>query len=219
MAKPNVSFSFGSFAPAEKKDDVPADKPAVSFSFGSLAAEEKKDVDKPADKPAVNFSFGNVTPAASKSTEEIEKKKEGLENGKPAASSSSETVLSTEESSSTSGSASSSSTNAAVDNNKASSSSSSNDKAKAERKYLAHVKTLNKSVLAWIQKHVEDRPTCILTPVFEDYEKHLKRIEERFGVVPSDNEDSEPETASSANEKPDMASEVHGVCDSVYTKI
>ena len=35
---------------------------------------------------------------------------------------------------------------------------------KMERKYLAHVKTLNKSVLAWIQKHVVDWPTCILTP-------------------------------------------------------
>ena len=64
---------------------------------------------------------------------------------------------------------------------------------------MAHVKTLNKSVLAWIQKHVEDKPTCILTPVFEDYEKHLKKIEERFGVLPSDNEDSEPESGNMAS--------------------
>ena len=53
--------------------------------------------------------------------------------------------------------------------------------------------------MAWIQKHVDDKPTCILTPVFEDYEKHLKRIEERFGVVPSDNEDSESETGNNGN--------------------
>jgi hypothetical protein len=50
-------------------------------------------------------------------------------------------------------------------------------KAEKEHKYLAYVKTLNKSVIAWIQKHVEDKPACILTPVFDDYEKVGSRID------------------------------------------
>jgi len=201
-SKPNVSFSFGSLAPAtttaaasEKKDD----KPAVNFSFGpasttTAAASEKKDV-----KPAVNFSFGGLK-AAEKPAEDITASSTGEEGKKTsssgeaaaAGSSNGDTASSPDSvpSSSTDAAAATAST-VAADNK----STSANDKAKAERKYLAHVKTLNKSVLAWIQKHVEDRPTCILTPVFEDYEKHLKRIEERFGVVPSDNEDSEPESA------------------------
>merc|ERR1712168_237632 len=36
---------------------------------------------------------------------------------------------------------------------------------------------LNKSVLKWITQHVEACPTCDLTPVFKDYEKHHAEIQ------------------------------------------
>ncbi|XP_062566210.1 transforming growth factor-beta receptor-associated protein 1-like [Saccostrea cucullata] len=44
-------------------------------------------------------------------------------------------------------------------------------------KYMSNLRSLNESVLAWIKQHVEKNPYCILTPIFTDYEKHLKTIE------------------------------------------
>jgi len=43
--------------------------------------------------------------------------------------------------------------------------------------YFHQLKSLNVSVSAWIAKHVQTNPYCILTPVFRDYEKHLAKIE------------------------------------------
>lgn len=47
--------------------------------------------------------------------------------------------------------------------------------------YCAKLKGLNESVAQWIKKHVDSNPFCILTPIFRDYEKHLKTIEEKHG--------------------------------------
>ncbi|VDM18269.1 unnamed protein product [Hydatigera taeniaeformis] len=43
--------------------------------------------------------------------------------------------------------------------------------------YLAKLAVLNKEVSAWISKHVAADPYCILTPIFDDYAKHLSSIE------------------------------------------
>lgn len=43
--------------------------------------------------------------------------------------------------------------------------------------YYANLKGLNESVSQWIKTHVDKNPFCILSPVFKDYEKHLKEIE------------------------------------------
>nr|XP_011419085.2 nuclear pore complex protein Nup50 isoform X2 [Crassostrea gigas] len=43
--------------------------------------------------------------------------------------------------------------------------------------YMSSLRSLNESVLAWIKQHVEKNPYCILTPIFTDYEKHIKTIE------------------------------------------
>ncbi|XP_030845057.1 nuclear pore complex protein Nup50 [Strongylocentrotus purpuratus] len=45
--------------------------------------------------------------------------------------------------------------------------------------YADEIRALNRSVSAWIQKHVEGNPVCDLTPIFEDYKKHLGEIEEK----------------------------------------
>jgi len=190
--KPAVNFSFGGLDSASKSEETTEPKkPTGSFSFGGLVSASKSEGTTEPKKPIVNFSFASsseetLTTTGAKFDEEV----------------ASSTVTSSEikkvESSSTSTAAAASNEGETTES-KSASEAKSVDKAKTERKYLAHVKTLNKSVLAWIQKHVEDRPTCILTPVFEDYERHLKRIEERFGVVPSDNEDSEPEGAATGN--------------------
>ncbi|XP_034825405.1 nuclear pore complex protein Nup50 [Maniola hyperantus] len=46
--------------------------------------------------------------------------------------------------------------------------------------YYNNLKGLNESVSAWIKKHVEETPLCILTPIFRDYEKHLKNIQDEY---------------------------------------
>ncbi|XP_026491651.1 nuclear pore complex protein Nup50 [Vanessa tameamea] len=46
--------------------------------------------------------------------------------------------------------------------------------------YYSKLKGLNESVSAWIKKHVEEGPLCILTPIFKDYEKHLKEIQGEY---------------------------------------
>ena len=47
--------------------------------------------------------------------------------------------------------------------------------------YLSKLATLNKEVSAWISKHVAKDPFCILTPIFNDYAKHLASIETLTG--------------------------------------
>lgn len=58
--------------------------------------------------------------------------------------------------------------------------------------YFAKLKGLNECVAQWIKAHVDSNPFCILTPVFQDYEKHLKEIE-------SKNEKSELESTGLRN--------------------
>uniref|UniRef100_A0A1B6E577 RanBD1 domain-containing protein n=1 Tax=Clastoptera arizonana TaxID=38151 RepID=A0A1B6E577_9HEMI len=56
------------------------------------------------------------------------------------------------------------------------SSSDTDSSNSAEKEYAANLSSLNKSVSDWIKLHVDKSPMCILTPVFSDYERHLKEI-------------------------------------------
>lgn len=47
--------------------------------------------------------------------------------------------------------------------------------------YCAKLKSLNLAVSSWIQQHVSKTPVCDLTPIFNDYSKHLAEIEEKYG--------------------------------------
>lgn len=44
--------------------------------------------------------------------------------------------------------------------------------------YQNKIKSLNKAVTEWIRTHVEKNSLCILTPIFKDYDKYIKEIEE-----------------------------------------
>ncbi|XP_071487574.1 nuclear pore complex protein Nup50-like [Diadema antillarum] len=46
-------------------------------------------------------------------------------------------------------------------------------------RYTSELTALNKSVSAWIQKHVDSNPLCDLSPIFDDYKKHLSDIEKK----------------------------------------
>ncbi|ESO91777.1 hypothetical protein LOTGIDRAFT_233352 [Lottia gigantea] len=65
--------------------------------------------------------------------------------------------------------------------------------------YYHSLKSLNKSVLEWIKKHIERDPYCILTPIFTDYSKHLEDIkknnnnEEKSDSLKENSNDSDPE--------------------------
>ena len=48
-----------------------------------------------------------------------------------------------------------------------------------EKEYLASLKVLNETVTTWITDHVKKNPCCVLTPIFQDYEKHLKDLESK----------------------------------------
>lgn len=57
-----------------------------------------------------------------------------------------------------------------------------NDEKMEERKmnYYTKLRGLNESVSDWIKKHVDETPLCILTPIFKDYQKYLREIQEEF---------------------------------------
>jgi len=50
--------------------------------------------------------------------------------------------------------------------------------------YLGFVKALNLQVASCITKHVDRNPLIDLSPVFEDYQKHMKGIREKHGIQP-----------------------------------
>ncbi|XP_075972100.1 nuclear pore complex protein Nup50 [Anticarsia gemmatalis] len=56
----------------------------------------------------------------------------------------------------------------------------SDDTSESKMKYYSKLKGLNESVCNWIKKHVEQTPLCILTPIFNDYEKYLKEIQDEL---------------------------------------
>lgn len=69
------------------------------------------------------------------------------------------------------------------DNNKKEIRESDGDKDKIDEKklkYYTNLKGLNISVSDWIKKHVDESPVCILSPIFKDYEKHLKEIQNEY---------------------------------------
>ncbi|XP_045521443.1 nuclear pore complex protein Nup50 isoform X2 [Pieris brassicae] len=47
-------------------------------------------------------------------------------------------------------------------------------------KYYKYLAGLNISLSEWIKKNIDDSPVCILSPIFKDYEKHLKEIQDEY---------------------------------------
>uniref|UniRef100_A0A6M2DFM7 Putative nuclear pore complex component n=1 Tax=Xenopsylla cheopis TaxID=163159 RepID=A0A6M2DFM7_XENCH len=53
-------------------------------------------------------------------------------------------------------------------------------KSTRDSKFFAEIRSLNESVTRWIKEHVDKDPFCLLTPIFNDYENHLKTIQESY---------------------------------------
>ena len=45
-----------------------------------------------------------------------------------------------------------------------------------DEEYLQQLRLLNQSVRDWIDKHVKENPFIDLTPIFRDYDTHLKTL-------------------------------------------
>lgn len=50
------------------------------------------------------------------------------------------------------------------------------EKPAVENEYLTNIKTLNGCLIDWIQQCVKKNPSCVLTPIFKDYEKHFDSL-------------------------------------------
>jgi len=59
---------------------------------------------------------------------------------------------------------------------------SSSDSASRRKEYLKNVKDLNTQVTSWINKHVSSNSLVDLTPVFDDYKKHMTNIRTKYGI-------------------------------------
>merc|ERR1712241_603990 len=79
------------------------------------------------------------------------------------------------------------------------SSSESKKTEEYSKEFLAHLKELNVQVSSWINTHIEKNAYVFLSPVFKDYEKHLKGIEEKFKNTSTPK--SETTTESTSKEK------------------
>lgn len=71
-------------------------------------------------------------------------------------------------------------------------------------KYYAHLKALNESVSNWIKQHVEKTPACILTPIFNDYDRYLKEIQEECKQSHIDEKNNTDKIKSDINKKVDV---------------
>lgn len=71
---------------------------------------------------------------------------------------------------------------------------------KDDDEYGKHLRALNKGVCSWIVEHVDKNPLCDLTPIFQDYKKHLAEIDQKFNSTES--EDSSPENSSLESNTP-----------------
>merc|ERR1712131_814 len=74
---------------------------------------------------------------------------------------------------------------------------------------------LNKSLLEWCKAHLEKDPVCDFRPVFDDYKKHMDKIDKMYGhkwvdvATPSEenkNGTSEPEVKGKTDEKKEETS-------------
>uniref|UniRef100_A0A069DU58 Putative nucleoporin 50 kDa n=1 Tax=Panstrongylus megistus TaxID=65343 RepID=A0A069DU58_9HEMI len=68
-----------------------------------------------------------------------------------------------------------------------------------DNEYLSKLKGLNETVLEWIKIHVGKNPTCILTPIFNDYEKYLKEIQNEKQSKKLEEKTEQPVTVSSTS--------------------
>merc|ERR1712013_171605 len=186
----NEAFSFGSAFGAKPVEGKVSEKESAEFSFGAKpSTSEALTSTSGAQAPLGGFAFG-ATPADKKSTE-IPDKKTLVPSNLISTDKSSVLGLGGIKATETGNSFPSSLTTkrdsrsdpvAHIDETSGSGSSgaASPTRSSPSKEYLAHLKALNMQVASWINKHLEQNPLVLLTPVFKDYDKHLVEITEKY---------------------------------------
>jgi nuclear pore complex protein Nup50 len=168
-------FAFGSNS-SPKPSAVPAfgatesSAKSPSFSFGGSSTTPDSEPSK-ADKPA-GFAFmskSNDTTSAAKDPVTLNGKSSVFGAG-----------VSAKASTPMFGAVKAFSSDKAESTPANSSSKGGGDSKEYNEDYLAHLKALNLQVTEWIKRHIEENPLVLLSPVFQDYEKHLKEISEKY---------------------------------------
>ncbi|XP_017126356.1 nuclear pore complex protein Nup50 [Drosophila elegans] len=153
-------FSFLANLPASSTKTSTTSEPAKPL-FSSLASSSA------ADKPLTTniFGSGSVSSTAPSTVKESTSTTDGA---KPSTSIFGNISVAKKESSEPKLSVTSSS----------SSSGKSDSPAAESSEYRESVAELNRAVMKFLQEHMEKSPYCILTPVFKNYEKHLKELQD-----------------------------------------
>lgn len=68
--------------------------------------------------------------------------------------------------------------------------------------YYRELTGLNQSLAEWIKRKVEENPICILTPIYDDYAKHLKTIQEKHKTSTKTPATNSVVASTSTNAKP-----------------
>ncbi|XP_071809089.1 nuclear pore complex protein Nup50-like [Asterias amurensis] len=155
-------------------DDVVKPSPFAGFAFG-------------ANKPSGGFSFKSQTPASFSLKSSTAEKPSATDTAVPTTIPTG--IFGVPKPSSTSD------TNGTNGSNKSGPPTTSTSSMEYEKK----LQNLNLSVSSWIQKHVTENPVCDLTPVFEDYKKHLTEIEKLKTTVETNQSVAKPLSTSTAS--------------------
>lgn len=162
------------FSSAAGSKPTAAAAASAAFSFGGSPAA----VGKAADKPVLGgFSFGGGT---AKTDATVAGSSSPILFGKPPASTTATSVSTPSAESKAAGPAAGTIINTAASLQPATESAPA-----LNPEFLAHLKALNVQITEWIRRHIDDNPLVILSPVFKDYEVHLKEITEKFPPPPT----------------------------------
>jgi len=190
-----AAFSFGSTASTEKSD-------TGGFSFGTKQSETAKPFGsgfafggKPSDssssKATPGFSFGEKSDSATKEKAPTSSFAFGVKSDsdkqpiggsfsfgtKPA-----DPVIEESDKTKQADTQSSSKSLKSVTPTVCEEESQDDEGGELSTEYLSHLKALNIQVLAWLKQHIDSNPLIILSPVFKDYDDHLKKITDEHGT-------------------------------------
>lgn len=66
--------------------------------------------------------------------------------------------------------------------------------------FLGKLKSLNECLLRWLKQHMESSPYCDFTPVFADYQRHLRELRENNNKCAPSQRSPPPEASSTPTE-------------------
>ncbi|XP_072171772.1 nuclear pore complex protein Nup50-like [Diadema setosum] len=175
MAKRPIIKARRRVTPQQEGSAAPAPAPFAAFKgfsgFGAAGLSAPT-------KPAASFSFkASSTDTASSKAPSIDQSAKAAEESKPLFSFKSSSDNPPPSTMFSLGKTEKDSKVAA--NGAALTATSTVNGSKGMDRYTSELTALNKSVSAWIQKHVDSNPLCDLSPIFDDYKKHLSDIEKK----------------------------------------